>query len=143
MKKIKDERLVLKNLNNIRIAYLIQTLGIIGILGYDFVTKGISGMTDNPLWFVFIVTAIVSAYLSMNISVQHESDKKKPRKGLLISLIVLIIICLAISVFVSLSEGSNIADGALIGGIFFICGIAPILYIYHLRNKNKEDSSSE
>lgn len=76
MKKIKDERLIMKNLQNIKVAYIIQTLGIIGILGYDLITKGLAGMRDNPLWYVFIITSIISAYLSMNISVDHENSKK-------------------------------------------------------------------
>ncbi|GIN86208.1 hypothetical protein J6TS2_25940 [Heyndrickxia sporothermodurans] len=50
MKKIKDERLILQNLNNIRIAFIVQTLGIIGILGYDLFTNGIDEMRNNPLW---------------------------------------------------------------------------------------------
>ena len=45
MQKIKDERLKLKNLQNIRITYGVQTLGILGILIYEWVTKGIDGMT--------------------------------------------------------------------------------------------------
>ncbi len=54
---------------------MIQTIGIVvGILGYDFGTKGIDGMTDNPLWYVFMITAIVSAYLSIGISVDHEAQ---------------------------------------------------------------------
>ena len=41
MKKIKDERLILQTLKNIRIAFLFQSLGIIGILGYIGFTEGI------------------------------------------------------------------------------------------------------
>ena len=41
MKKITDERLILLNLKNIRIAFIIQTLGVLGILGYDAVKKGL------------------------------------------------------------------------------------------------------
>lgn len=39
MQKIKDERLILKNLKNIRIAFVIQSLGIILILFNDFFKK--------------------------------------------------------------------------------------------------------
>jgi len=92
LQKIKDERLLLKNLQNLRIAYILQTLGIIGILGYDLITKGIDGMRENPLWFVFILTTVVSAFLSMNISVEYESQKRSPKKGFLISLVVLTLI---------------------------------------------------
>jgi hypothetical protein len=35
MKKIKDERLILQGLKNIRIAFLILTFGILAILIYD------------------------------------------------------------------------------------------------------------
>ena len=89
MKKITDERLVLKNLKNIRIAYIIQTVGILGILGYDLVTKGLDGMRENPLWIVFMITTVISAYLSMSISADHESNKINPQKSLSISLVVL------------------------------------------------------
>lgn len=41
MNKLRDERLILQNLKNTRIAYIIQTLGILGILGYDAITTGL------------------------------------------------------------------------------------------------------
>lgn len=40
LKKIKDERLILQTLKNIRIAFLFQSIGIIGILGYIGFTEG-------------------------------------------------------------------------------------------------------
>jgi len=140
MEKIKDERLKLKNLKNIRIAYGIQTLGIIAILGYDLVTKGMNGMTDNPLWFVFIVTSVVTAYLSMNISVDHESENKGLKKGLKIHLTVLVSICVASAILLPLIDEFNMINVLLIPGIFFVCGLAPILYLYRLRKKKDEDT---
>lgn len=139
MQKIKDERLKLKNLKDIRTLHIIQTLGIIGILGYDLVTKGMDGMTNNPLWFVFLVTITVSAYLSMNISVDHESEKKNPKKGLKISLVILVIISMIVGFLVYFTEGFGIFDGILFGGIIFICGLAPVYYLYRLRKKKEED----
>ena len=56
MKKIRDERLILRNLKNIRIVFVIQTLGIVGILGYDLVTKGMDAMTSNPLWPLLMIS---------------------------------------------------------------------------------------
>ncbi|WP_269139891.1 hypothetical protein [Rossellomorea arthrocnemi] len=41
MKKITDERLKLQNLKNIRVLFLFQSAGIIGILAYDFITSGL------------------------------------------------------------------------------------------------------
>src|SRR5699024_2431130 len=64
-----DERLVLKNLQKIRIAYDVQVIGIVGILAYDFVTKGgLDGVKENPLWLIFIMSTAILAFLSMDIS---------------------------------------------------------------------------
>lgn len=135
MKRITDERLILKNLKNIRITYIIQTLGIIGILGYDLVTKGLDSMTANPLWFVLMVTTVIFLYLSMSISVDHESDEKSPRKGLAISLIVLTTTAVIVGGLVAISEGQRILDGVIFGSVLFVCGVIPIFYIFHLRKK--------
>lgn len=48
MKKITDERLILRNLKNIKITYIVQTIGILSILGYDFF-RGLDRMRENPL----------------------------------------------------------------------------------------------
>ncbi|MET4563587.1 hypothetical protein ABIA69_004808 [Lysinibacillus parviboronicapiens] len=143
MKKITDERLVLQNLKNIRIAFIIQTIGILGILGYDFVTKGLDGMRENPLWLVFMITAVISAYLSMSVSADHESNKINPQKSLSISLVVLVVISTVVGFFVSLTEGFNIIDGVIMGGILFICGLIPIIYIYNLRKKRQDENNEE
>ncbi|WP_331490738.1 hypothetical protein [Aquibacillus rhizosphaerae] len=76
MKKITDERLVLRNLQNIRIVYIVQTLGILIILAYELIQGGMDGMRNNPVWIVFMVSIVVSAYLSMNVSLAHENVKK-------------------------------------------------------------------
>jgi UDP-N-acetylmuramyl pentapeptide phosphotransferase/UDP-N-acetylglucosamine-1-phosphate transferase len=137
MKKIKDERLVLKNLQNVRTAYIIQTIGIIGILGYDLITKGMDGMRQNPLWIVFMITTIVSLYLSMNISVDHESSEKSPKKGTVLSLVILTGISVIIGIAVNFTDGFGMLDGLIIGGIIFVCGLIPILYIHQLRTKQQ------
>lgn len=143
MKKITDERLILLNLKNIRIAFIIQTIGVLGILGYDLVTKGLDGMKENPLWLVFITTAAISAYLSMSISADHENNKINPQKRFSISLVILILISTIIVFFVSRTDGSNIIDGAMIGGILFICGLIPTVYIYNLRTKRQDEDNEE
>lgn len=135
MKKITDERLKLKNLENIRVLFLVQTIGIIGILGYDLVTTGMNGMTSNPLWYVLILTGVVSAYLSMSISVDHESSKKQPKKGLIISLIVSAFIAIGFGALVSFT--GDMDTGILVGGIVFVCFLAPYLYLYYLRTKRQ------
>lgn len=117
---------------------LFKVFGILCILGYDLFTKGMEGMTANPLWLVFIITAVLSAYLSMSISVDHESEKKSPNKGLTISLIVISLIAIVVGVFVSLTDGFGPIDGLIMGGIIFICALAPILYIYYLRIRRQQ-----
>lgn len=143
MQKIKDERLKLKNLQNIRIAYGVQTLGIWGILGYEWATKGIDGMTKNPLWFVFILTSIVSASLSMDIGVAHEGTTKSPKKGLLISLVILTGAAIVLGILGTAGEEFTVFSGILLGGIVFISGLVPILYLYHVRKKNRAEESNE
>lgn len=143
MKKIKDERLIMKNLQNIRIAYIIQTIGILGILGYDLVTKGMDGMTDNPVWYVFIVTAIVTAYLSMNVNVDHENRKKDPKKRLYLSILIITVLSFLIGLLVINTDGYKLMNGVLIGGIIFVCCLTPVLYTYYLRNKQERDIDEE
>lgn len=143
MKKITDERLILQNLKNIRIAYIIQTIGIFGILGYDLVTKGLDGMRENPLWLVFMITTVISAYLSMSISADHENNKINPQKSLCVSLVVLVLISTVVGFFVSLTDGFTIINGVIMGGILFICGIIPIVHIYNLQAKRQDDNIEE
>lgn len=143
MKKITDERLVLQNLKNVRIAYIIQTIGILGVLGYDLVTNGLDGMRENPLWLVFMITTIISAYLSISISADHESNKINPQKSLSISLVVLILISVVVGIFVSLTDGFTIINAVIMGGILFICGLIPIVYIYSLRKKRQDEHNEE
>lgn len=138
MKKITDERLILTNLKNIRVAYFIQTVGILGILGYDLVTKGLDGMRENPLWIVFMLSTVVSAYLSMNVSVDHENNEKSPKKGLFLSIVVVSLISIGIGILTSLSEGVTIIKGVIIGGILFVCGLGPVFYVYYLRTKRQD-----
>lgn len=135
MKKITDERLILRNLQHIRIAYFVQTLGILLILGYELIRGGLEGMRDNPVWAVFMVTTIVYAYLSMSTNVEHETDNRSPKKSLIISLIVISVIVAGITVFTSITPGFNWLDGLIIGGILFICGVIPFIYLYRIRVK--------
>ncbi|REJ11022.1 hypothetical protein [Halobacillus trueperi] len=142
MKKIRDERLQLKNLKNIRVVYIVQTLGILAILGYDLTTKGLDGMTSNPVWIVFMVSVIVNAYLSMTISVDHEERQRSPVKRLYISLTVISVLSAIIGLFVSFSDGQKVWNGLIIGGIIFVSFLVPVLYIFKLRKDNLEEEIS-
>ncbi|OTY24838.1 hypothetical protein BK732_07325 [Bacillus thuringiensis serovar navarrensis] len=137
MKKIQDERLILQNLNNIKIIYIVQTLSIIGILGYDLITKGFDGMKENPLWYLLLLTAIISAYLSMNISTDEEKEIKSPKKQLFISLFVVSVISLTIGSIIVIKN--SILDGLIVGFVLFVSSLIPVIYVYKLRIKKNDD----
>jgi len=139
MKKITDERLQLQNLKNIRIIYILQTLGIIGILGYDFVTKGLEGMRGNPLWLVFMLTAVIHALLSMKISVASENTKFIAKKSLYISILVVLSIAILLGTLVTLTPGYTIVDGLIIGSVIFGCFLIPASYMFYLRKKMQDE----
>ncbi|MFD1363412.1 hypothetical protein [Lentibacillus salinarum] len=134
-----DERLTLKNLQKIRVAYAVQTLGIVGILGYDLVTEGMGGMKENPLWIIFILSTTILAFLSMDVGVDHENNKSSAKKGLMISFIALALISITIGIFTSLNEGFTATDGILTGVIFLICGVIPFLFLFYLRKRRGDD----
>lgn len=139
MKKIKDERLQLQNLQNIRIVFIVQNLGIIGILAYDYFSKGMEEMRNNPLWLLFLLSMIISKYLSMRISADYERQPTNPKKSLVISLVGSGVICTLIGFFIAKSESNSIFEGTLMGGCLFICILIPVVYIYTLRIKRQEE----
>lgn len=138
MKKITDERLFLQNLKNIRTAFIIQTIGVLAILGYEFVVGGMEGMRENPLWLVFTVTSISLAYLSMRVSVDQENNKKSPKRSLYIGLTVVTIISITAGILIPFTEGSTVMSGIIIGGVIFVCSIVPVMYTYYLRKNRLE-----
>lgn len=143
MKKITDERLILRNLKNIKITYIVQTIGILSILGYDFFQGGLDRMRENPLWMVFILTSIVSAYLSMNISVEQERAIINHQKSFIIRLVVLAVIVVFIAYLISITPNYGWKDGLLLGSILLICGFIPMYYVYRLRLKQRQDLQDE
>ena len=100
-------------------------------------------MTDNPLWIVFIITTVISAYLSMSIGVDHENNKINPKKYLRISLAAIVIISTVVGFITSLTDGFTIFNGIIMGGIIFICGLIPIVYIYNLRTKRQDENNED
>lgn len=133
MKKIQDERLILRNLKNIKVIYTVQTLGILIILAFNLFEGGWNAVRENPLFLLFLISSIVSAYLSINISVDLEKPKGNFRKKYMISMIGWIVISGILGYLVS--NESDILTGGMVGLILLICGYIPSTYIYHLRKK--------
>lgn len=138
MKKITDERLILKNLKSIRGAYTIQTLGILGILGYDWIIRGSEAVFESPLWFIFIVSTTAGLFFSMDISVSHETPKRTPKKSLGISTVIIALISIAVGIFVPFSSKSDSINGLIVGGVLFIVVFIPYIYLYYLRTKQQD-----
>lgn len=134
MKKITDERLILQNLQHIRVVYVVQTVGILAILGFELYQGGLEAMRANPVWLVFMVTTIVYAYLSMSTSVEHESTKN-PKKGVVLGISVVAAIAIVAAVLTTLTPGYDLGTGLLVGGVLLICGVIPVTYVYKLRVK--------
>lgn len=79
MKKVKDERLLIKNLKNIRIAFLVQIIGLFAALTYEVITEGPREAIGHPIFLSFLLTMIV--YFSLTISISkdmyEDNDGKK------------------------------------------------------------------
>ena len=142
MKKIKDERLILKTLKNIRIAFLFQSLGIIGILGYIGFTEGMDQATKSPLWLLFILTSIVLSYLQLSVSIDVEEGEKDIKltpyyKIILRSLIVGTIIAI---IYIIFSPERPLFEALLTGSIFFICFLISYSVSYFIKKRRLQDN---
>ncbi|GIP34712.1 branched-chain amino acid ABC transporter substrate-binding protein [Paenibacillus sp. J2TS4] len=140
--KIKDERLTLQGLKNIRIAFGFQTLCILGILVYDGIVKGITHITDNPLWLVVIGTGVILAFLNLRISLDVEETKKNKNKREA-SYVQKIILALAIGVIFGLitylSPGGTLEQALIIGGVLSACFLLSYSVVHYLRKQRSED----
>lgn len=139
MKKITDERLILKNLKQIRVLFAIQMVGILGILGYDLITRGFSEMTDRPLWFLLVITGIIAAYQSATVSVEQEKKNITPNKGFIITLIIISLLVIISGVLNSVIDGLSWMNAVIMPGILFICCIIPAYYVFRLRKKRDDE----
>ncbi len=73
LNKLSDERLLAKNLRNIRIAFVVQTLGVIAVLGYEWIKNGSRAMFDEPLHLVLLVSLTV--YMALTIPIARENEE--------------------------------------------------------------------
>ncbi|WP_353948684.1 branched-chain amino acid ABC transporter substrate-binding protein [Sporolactobacillus sp. Y61] len=141
MKRIKDERLILVTLKNIRIAFATQTLGILAILIYTAVSSGPDAAFASPLNFVMLLSNILLLVLQLNVSADVEETDKKQRKGLPFYAILLIPagIGILMGLITFLSDRQHPVSSLIIGAVFFICFLASFSLMYYLRKKRKND----
>ncbi|MBE7123412.1 branched-chain amino acid ABC transporter substrate-binding protein [Bacillus cereus] len=141
MKKIKDERLILKTLKNIRIAFLFQSLGIIGILGYIGFSEGIDQITKSPLWLLFILTSILLSYLQLSVSIDVEENEKEMKltpyyKIVLRCLVIGIIMAI---IYIIFSPERPLFEAILTGSILFVCFLASYSVSYYIKKRRLQD----
>lgn len=131
MKKIIDERLKLKNLKHIRIAHLIQTLGILAILIYESITQGIDTVRGTPLWWVFRLTITVSLFSAVSMSIEHDTKRRSPKKFFIGWLIFALVVSVGTVIIIGINQ-VGFKTALLAGVLAFIIAIIPGLYIRHL-----------
>lgn len=141
LKKIKDERLILQTLKNIRVAFLFQSIGIIGILGYIGFTEGINQITKSPLWLLFILTSMLLSYLQLSISIDVENSEKEMKltpyyKIVLRSLVVGIVMAI---IYIIFSPERPLFEAILTGSILFICFLTSYSISYFIKKRRLQD----
>lgn len=140
MKKIKDERLILKNLKNIRIAFTFQTIGIISILVYKAITIDLDSVLGSPLWFVLMISCLVTVYLNINIAIDNEEqDKKTNQVPYYKKILIILVIGIVTSLLIIFTSDTTIMSAVIIGAVFFLCFTATYTYTHHLKKKRLED----
>ncbi|WP_074789234.1 branched-chain amino acid ABC transporter substrate-binding protein [Bacillus thuringiensis] len=142
VKKIKDERLILQTLKNIRMAFLFQYIGVVGILGYIGSTEGIDQITKSPLWLLFMLTSILLAYLQLSVSIDVEEGEKEIKlppyyKLVLRSLLIGIIITIIYLIF---SPERPLFEAILTGSVFLICFLVSYSVSYFIKKRRLQDN---
>lgn len=141
MKRIKDERLILQNLKNIRVAFIVQTIGIIGILVYQAISEGIMAFTKNPLWMLLLLVGIVLNYQNLMIANDIEDKKTNPGSYSWI-LILAVAIGIVVGLLVNFSPGDGNPNALLAGVAVALCFLIPFS-IVHILLKRRLDNRGE
>ncbi|PRT12526.1 branched-chain amino acid ABC transporter substrate-binding protein [Bacillus thuringiensis] len=139
---MKDERLILQTLKNIRMAFLFQYIGVVGILGYIGFTEGIDQITKSPLWLLFMLTSILLAYLQLSVSIDVEEGEKEIKltpyyKLVLRSLLIGIIITIIYLIFI---PERPLFEAILTGSVFLICFLVSYSVSYFIKKRRLQDN---
>ncbi|QKS70305.1 hypothetical protein FLK61_26465 [Paenalkalicoccus suaedae] len=125
-----------------RTLFLVQTAGIIIVLLLHVLENGMQELTSTPVWYVFILTAIVSGYLQMDVTVDNDDkDKAPPTYFYVVGFIGCLAIAASIS-FIALAENS-FAVKTLATALLFIACYAPFSYALYLKTKKAKELNEE
>ncbi|MCY8758128.1 hypothetical protein [Bacillus haynesii] len=140
---MKDERLQIQSLKNIRIAFIFQTAGIFAILLYDMIKEGVMEARNNPLWLLFILTMVVLGWLNLKISVDMYDNAKEQKKPVPYYRIVIFSVLIGTIMALLAKFGPDHSDNIeafIIGSVGFICFLIPFSFVaYIIRKRSKDD----
>jgi len=147
MKKITDERLILQNLKNIRVAFIIQSIGIIGILIYQVisnflvnqdVTEGIMAFTKNPLWMLLLLVGIVLNY--QNLMIANDIEDKKTNPGPYYWILTSAVgIGVVIGLLVKFFPGDGNPNPLVAGILVSLCFLIPFSIVHFLLKRRLDN----
>lgn len=143
MKKITDERLILQNLKNIRVAFIIQSIGIVGILVYQVISdvlvnqdiaSGIVAFTKNPLWMLLLLVGIVLNY--QNLMIANDIEDKKTNPGPYYWILTSAVgIGVVIGLLVKFFPGDGNPNPLVAGILVSLCFLIPFTIVHFLLKK--------
>lgn len=136
MKRIHDEKLINRNLKNIRLDFAIENLLIIALLGWQILRGAnwykVTSMS-NPLYAVLIITALVLIVLSVNVSAPMEHKAKTTWTTLIVRFVIETVVFSAIFFF--LIEGNHLIVSLISGTAIALVLLELNLYANHFRQK--------
>lgn len=139
MHKITDERLIKRNLNNIRLAFAVENLAIVVILAVQLV-KGMAwervvSYSNLPL-LILMIGCFTLTVLSVNVSAPTEDKAKVPAKRLLLQgLIAWAIFAILFRLMIGGRPLLSLLCGLVVAAVW--TGI--MLYGNHYRDRGDED----
>jgi|SRR5690625_1461685 len=143
MKKITDERLILQDLKSIRVAFIVQTIGIIGILIYQVISnilvnrdvaEGIMAFTKNPLWMLLLLVGIVLNY--QNLMIANDIEDKKTNPGPYYWILTSAVgIGVVVGLLVKLFPGDGNPNPLIAGILVSLCFLIPFSIVHFLLKK--------
>lgn len=138
MKKVNEEGISLQRLKNMRIAFIVQTVGIFAFLVYEAIMKGLSAAIGHPLWYVAIFTVLVQSGLDLIKSDDDFKTSNKQIKPWPYYRIVLIaaLVGLAFGLLVKFGpDKSSSMDSLISGSVASIAFLLPFTIVHILRIK--------
>jgi FtsH-binding integral membrane protein len=144
VKKITDERLILVNLKNIRIAYVCQTVGILAVLIFMAITSGSAAATESPFFMIMLLSNTLLVFLQMRVTADIESTRKRKKS---LPYYVFVLISLAVGVLMGMigwfTDQQHPSNAWISGTIFFVCFLGSFSLMYYLKKKRMDDDDEE